>query len=152
MWRQAGLSIALSLAAMPALAEEPAAEMPGFMVGAWSIAEGGRWADEYWTPPRGGLMIGAGRSGSADGLDFWEHARIARGADGRLTFFAMPMGHPATEFVLVASDATMVEFANPGHDFPQRIRYSREGDRLVAEVSLMDGSRAQRWSMSRMGG
>ena len=37
-------------------------------------------------------------------------------------------------------------FVNETHDYPQRIRYWREGMALNAETSLMDGSSAERWS------
>ena len=56
------------------------------------------------------------------------------------------------EFALSGQGTRMIEFANPGHDYPQRIRYWREGDTLNAEISLMDGSRASRWSYSPLGG
>ncbi len=32
-----------------------------------------------------------------------------------------------------------VVFANPAHDFPQRVSYSRDGNRLTAIVSGGDG-------------
>ena len=37
--------------------------LPGWMTGAWASQDGERWSDEYWTPPRGGIMIGAARIG-----------------------------------------------------------------------------------------
>ena len=46
----------------------------------------------------------------------------------------------------------MIEFSNPAHDYPQRIRYWREGDTLHAEIALLDGSRAVQWSYAPMGG
>ena len=30
----------------------------------------------------------------------------------------------------------------PEHDYPQRLRYELKGDRLEAEISLIDGSEA----------
>ena len=33
------------------------------------------------------------------------------------------------------TSVTHAEFANPEHDFPQRIRYTRDGDLLQAELS-----------------
>jgi hypothetical protein len=39
-------------------------------------------------------------------------------------------------------------FANPAHDYPQRIRYWREGRLLMAETSKMDGSETQSWTYS----
>jgi hypothetical protein len=45
----------------------------------------------------------------------------------------------------------MVEFANRGHDYPQRVRYWREGPALKARISRMDGSDAAEWSYAHMG-
>lgn len=53
---------------------------------------------------------------------------------------------------MVAAGERMIEFANPAHDYPQRIRYWREGNRLKARISLMDGSKAEDWDYGRMGG
>lgn len=64
----------------------------------------------------------------------------------------MPNGDAPVEFALVRQDARSIEFANPAHDYPQRIRYWREGEALHAEISLLDGSRANRWSYAPMGG
>jgi hypothetical protein len=57
----------------------------------------------------------------------------------------MPGGGAPVEFLLSDQRTQMIEFINPAHDFPQRIRYWREGDALMAEIALKDGSRAMRW-------
>jgi hypothetical protein len=44
-----------------------------------------------------------------------------------------------------------ITFVNAAHDYPQRIRYWRDGRDLMAEVSLADGSKAQRWRYARKG-
>lgn len=144
----------LLLCATGSLAAEGAAPaLPGWMAGAWEQSDGnGRWADEYWTPPRGGMMIGAARIGRDDRLGIFEHTRIVAKADGTLSFFAQPRGAPASEFPMVAQGPEMIEFANPGHDYPQRIRYWREEGRLKARISLMDGSKAHDWDYGPMGG
>jgi hypothetical protein len=146
------LGLAALLAATPLAAADTAA-LPGWMAGAWEQAgPEGRWADEYWTPPRGGMMIGAARIGKGDALGVFEHTRIVRKADGTLAFFAQPFGRPAAEFPMVAGGERMIEFANPAHDYPQRIRYWHEAGRLKARISLMDGSKAEEWDYGPMGG
>ena len=143
---------ALALVTVPiSAADGPPPPMPGWISGAWAMQDGQMWADEFWTPPRGGIMIGAGRMGGGAELREWEHTRILRKADGSLSFFAQPRGVPATEFPMVASSEQSIEFANPAHDYPQRIRYWREGNLLMAEISKMDGSDAQRWNYRPMG-
>jgi hypothetical protein len=144
---------ALALTAISAAgADQPQQPMPAWMAGAWQQLDGEQWSDEFWTPPRSGLMIGAARIGRGDRLDVYEHTRIVRMPDGTLSFAAQPFGAPPSYFPMVASDATMIEFANPGHDYPQRIRYWREGPLLKARVSMMDGSKAQEWSYLPIGG
>ncbi len=143
--------LALFLAA-PVWAIEVPANLPGWLAGAWAMQDGENWADEFWTPPRAGLMIGAGRSGKGAALQTWESTRIERKADGTISFFAQPKGVPASEFPMVDSGEQMIEFANPAHDYPQRIRYWREGRVLKARISLMDGSNAAEWAFTPMGG
>ena len=144
----AAMMVAMVATATPA----QQAAFPSWMAGAWEQkGAGDRWADEFWTPPRGGIMIGAGRVGRGERLSIFEHTRIIRRADGVLVFVAQPKGAPPTEFPLVASDRQMVEFANPAHDYPQRIKYWREGTQLKARTSLMDGSKAQDWVYAAMG-
>lgn len=144
-------SILLALST-PLLANDHAATMPHWLAGAWEQVDGESWSDEFWTPPRGDIMIGAARMGKGAELSIFEHTRIVRRTDGTLAFQAQPRGVPASEFPLVAAGATMIEFANPAHDYPQRIRYWREGRLLKARVSLIDGSNAMEWSYRPMGG
>jgi Domain of unknown function (DUF6265) len=144
----AGAALAL---AVPVGAEPVA--LPDWLHGAWTeTRDGGVWADEFWTPPRGGIMIGAARMGNAERLNAFEHSRIVRMPDGELVFVAQPFGNSAVHFPLVASGEAMLEFANPAHDYPQRIRYWREGRELRARTSLMDGTKAMEWRYRPMGG
>ncbi len=64
------IAVALIFAA-PLSAFSDAPEMPTWMTGAWEYEAGEDWADEYWTPLRGDMMIGASRSGNGDTLKFW---------------------------------------------------------------------------------
>ena len=122
----------------------------GWLSGAWhERAANGEWFEEYWTPVRGQVMIGAGLSGRGDALKHFEHMRIERTADGRVDFIAMPDGAAPTRFALVRQTADEVVFENAGHDYPQRVRYRREGDKVVGEISRLDGSDERRWVMSR---
>ena len=139
----------LVLTANPASAA-PAA-MPGWLAGCWEQVEGEAWTEECWTTPRGGIQIGSGRSGSGEKLRGWESMQIVRGDDGGLTFHASPNGAPRVAFALVSQTAQEVVFANPAHDYPQRVRYWREGERLKAEIALADGLRAIGFTYRRAG-
>lgn len=133
------------------LASQVRPGLPSWMTGAWIETKGENWSEEYWTPPRGGLMIGAGRSGNGKELLGWEATRIVIGKNGEIAFIAMPEGGVPVRFTMENSGAASISFTNPEHDYPQRVRYWREGDALLAEISLMNGSKAKRWRYSQMG-
>lgn len=141
----AGLALALALLALPLTAQVRAgdAALPGWLAGSWSMEDGAAWADETWTSPRGGMMLGALRHGFGPGLDRWETARIERKA-GVMMLVLQPGSGGRVEFPVVLASAFAIEFANPAHDFPQRIRYERVGQLLVVELSLIDGSDSRR--------
>ena len=130
---------AITLLAPANLCAEQAA-MPGWMAGAWAHADGESWAEEYWTPSRAGIMIGASRSGKGEKLQFWEHMRIVREADGKLAFWAISGDQKPVRFVATKVSAEAITFENSQHDYPQRITYWREGKILRALISLIDRS------------
>ena len=127
--------------------------MPAFISGCWEQKrEDGGWTEECWTDTRGGLMIGSGRDGKGEQIDHWEWMRIERGADGSLTFYGSPKGAAAVGFKAIEADGKSVTFTNPGHDYPQRVRYLVTDTGLEAEISLADGSKPNRWSYRRTAG
>jgi hypothetical protein len=140
------------LAGLASLAAAPAANVQDFewLSGAWKSREGGRWTEEWWTPPRGGIMMGAGFSGRGETASSFEHMRIMAGEDDVVTFYGMPEGAPPVRFPLARGGKREAVFENPSHDYPQRISYRLEGETLVATTSLMDGSQVQSWTYRRM--
>jgi hypothetical protein len=104
-----------------------------WMSGCWESTQGGLIVEERWLAPRGGLMLGIGRTlrnGRAVGHEF---LRIFE-RDGGLVLEAHPSGQAATAFrAVVVSDAAAV-FENPEHDFPQRIIYRPAPDSLLARI------------------
>lgn len=138
---------ALALAATaPAAAAPGAAALPEWMAGTWMMEDGANWSDEVWMDPRGGIMLGVARSGFGPQLQFWETSQIRIKPDGSLSLFAQPNGKAPSEFPMVLHSEDAIEFANPAHDYPQRIRYWRQGQLLMAEISKIDGSDAVRWN------
>ena len=147
------VSIALTAIALcgPGRAQvaAPVSAAPAWMAGCWSQNKAPKWTEECWMGPRGGVMLGAGRAGAGDKLNEWEAMQIIPGADVKLVFWASPDGGARVSFVEVSHGPTEIVFANAGHDYPQRVRYWREGATLNAEVSLLDGSKAMRWQYKR---
>lgn len=144
------------LAAEPS--SEPAPKLPGWMAGCWESRDGDRWAEECWTIPRAGTLLGSGRRGSGDRLNEWEFMRIALdepNGDGpaiRMAFAASPGGQGWTLFAWSPDDNAGVTFHNAANDYPQIVRYWRDGARLKARISMADGSRAIEWDYAPMGG
>ena len=133
----------IAMAAASMLAAQPT--MPAWLAGSWKTAgTADEWSEEWWTPPRAGIMLGASRSGKAGVLGFFEHMRIV-GAGPDLKFCAMPQGKAGTCFTAVAGDERHIVFENLLHDYPTRITYRREADGISAEISGKDGARTQRW-------
>lgn len=142
--------MAAALAVMPAMAARD--PMPGWLAGCWSEEKKPNWTEECWTGPRGGQMMGSGRSGRGDEIRSWEVMQIEQASDGTLTFYGSPKGAPRVAFRATNVGMREITFANPTHDYPQKIRYWREGMDLNAEISLMDGTKAFRWKYKRQGG
>lgn len=132
----------------------PGPALPEWMTGCWVQEEGERWTEECWTTPRGGVMLGSGRSGRDQQLASFEVMQIVLspahdGQAASMAFWGAPGGEGRTSFAWQPSAETGVTFVNAAHDYPQRIRYWREGEVLLAETSLSDGSNANRWSYRR---
>ena len=132
-------------------AVNPPPPVPNWLAGAWVEVKGEGWTEEFWSPMRGGLMMGAGRSGQADQLLSWEVMRLERVRDGSFIFWGAPRGGKAAPFPSTAVTATSIVFAEPAHDYPERIRYWRDGKLLHAEIAKADGTRAMRWTFKPAG-
>lgn len=126
--------------------------LPGWMSGCWIEAKGPNWTEECWTGPRADHMMGSGRNGRGEQVKSWETMQIERGADGNLVFYGSVRGAARVAFPMVSAGPRDMVFANPTHDYPQRIHYWREGMGLKAEVSLTDGSQKFSWTYGRQGG
>jgi hypothetical protein len=83
------------------------------------------------------------RNPGGDSTIAWEFIRLyARGID--LIYAAQPHNQPAAEFVSEKMSDGEVVFANPAHDFPQRIIYRRvRKDSLHARVEGMQNGRTR---------
>jgi hypothetical protein len=147
----------MAMLCVGAAAPEPEPLLPGWMAGCWIQEKGDRWTEECWTAPRAGTMMGSSRMGRGETLGAWETLRIVRNhksGDGPaipMAYIASPGGGPATVFTWTPNGTQDAIFVNAAHDYPQRIRYWREGELLMAEISLADGSKPMRWTYKRLG-
>ena len=118
----------------------------GWLSGDWVSEANGRWTEEHWSEPRGGLMLGLGRSGKAGRAMGFEFMRIALDDNGNVVFWGSPGGSSAVPFALIEESADTATFANPRHDFPKRISYRRRGATLVATITGDDPANSQSWT------
>jgi hypothetical protein len=107
----------------------------GFLAGCWQLARGPVQIAEQWLAPAGGTMLGVSRTVRGEHTVEYEFLRIIE-REGQLVYIAMPSRQETTEFTAATAADSAVEFSNPAHDFPQRIRYARRGaDSLVARIA-----------------
>ena len=137
------------LVAIPvvAFAQEPKPSLRdfGWMGGCWefSVAERQLHVTEQWMKPAGGMMIGAGRTVRAGKVVDFEVLRVVEEAEG-IFYIAKPTGNKdETRFKLVKAGTGELVFENPAHDFPQRIIYRREGDKLNARIEGTSNGRTR---------
>jgi hypothetical protein len=106
-----------------------------WMAGCWEMSGASlRVTNESWMAPRGGLMLGMSRTVEGDTAREFEALRIER-RRGVATYVAQPGGGAPTAFGATTLTDSLVVFANPAHDFPQRILYRRlTRDSIVARI------------------
>ena len=136
-----GIVMLLSPVSAPVSAMSDGHQMPEWMTGTWAHKDGEAWADEYWSTLRADIMFGASRSGKAETLNFWEQMRIQRQDDNAVVLWVVSADQKPVRFEAKVSGENTITFENAEHDYPQRIHYWREGKKLKAEISLIDGTK-----------
>lgn len=90
--------------------------------------------NEQWMKPAGGMMIGAGRTVKSGKTVDFEFLRIIEDA-GSVFYVAKPTANKdETRFKLIKATASEIVFENPAHDFPQRVMYRLDGNKLLARI------------------
>jgi hypothetical protein len=107
--------------------EGPLAEF-AWLAGCWRGTVNQREFREHWMPLRGDLMLGTGHNVAGGRTQDYEYIRLEPRADG-VHYVAAPSGQKEAAFRFVGREMdgpdTIYAFANPAHDFPQRIAYRR---------------------------
>jgi hypothetical protein len=125
------------------------------LAGHWVGIDGPLQMEEIWTSSEGGALVGlhkdvAARGGAPRMVSF-EFLRIEATADG-IAYVAQPGGRPPTRFALVETGPRRVVFANPAHDFPQRILYwIDDAGALHARIEGAKGGKTvgQEWTWTK---
>ena len=116
---------ALAFAQTAPVPAKPKLEMLSWLSGCWTNTTGPTQRDEVWMKPAGGTMLGTGRTVAKGKTREFEFMRLHQ--EGEDVFFtALPSGQSETSFKLIAWDNGKFVFANPQHDFPQRVIYQHQ--------------------------
>ncbi len=117
------LSLCVLVAPASAQAPAPEPERLAWMEGRWTGSQGGVDMEETWTSPAGGALIGMHKDVQGGRMVSFEFIRIEKTPREGLVYVASPRGASPTRFKMIELGARRVVFANPSHDFPQRILY-----------------------------
>jgi hypothetical protein len=79
-------------------------------------------------------MLGVGRTVVGGKTVAYEFMQIREIEPGQLAFIARPSGQAEATFSLARLGKDEVVFENLTHDFPQRVIYRRQGDKLEARI------------------
>ena len=109
-----------------------------WLIGCWQTPDGA--AQEVWVAENDDTLAGFAVSLRNNKVSFYEVLTIKRSPDGLLVYTAHPSGQTTTSFVAMQVSDDSALFVNADHDYPQAIRYSRDGNHLAASSSLLDGS------------
>lgn len=129
--------MALLLLPMLAFGDNSSQSGLDWLAGCWISAD--KSSHEVWTVESDHSLIGFSVSVANGKVAFYEVLSIKLNDDGKWAYTAHPSGQASASFVVTDQDDTSVVFTNPDHDYPQEIRYQREGNQLHASVSLLGG-------------
>jgi hypothetical protein len=134
--RQTMPRILLLLLFLTARAGEPVAiTRLDWLSGCWSSDGGEQGSGEQWTTPAAGTLFGMSRMVRGGETVAWEFVRIHETDNGSLSLVAVPSGQDSHTFQLAEISEHEVVFADPAHDFPQRIIYRLlEPGRLLGRI------------------
>jgi Domain of unknown function (DUF6265) len=109
-------------------------QAPAWLAGQWCSQSGKDTIEEHWMPASGSFMIGMSRTRTALNTKSFEFLRI-QPVEGQMALIAQPGGGKPTVFKQTASENNWMRFENPTHDFPKRIEYRRNKNKLTAVIA-----------------
>lgn len=135
------MRLALLLAALllaPAAAAQDVTDLR-WLRGCWQTeppreAESGATFYEVWIAPEAPVLLGYAYHEGEGEIQGWSQMRIE--SNGRPELVEMPLGSfPVRHRLADEETNNRATFENPEHDFPTRIEYRREGNRLYRRIS-----------------
>jgi len=111
-------------------------------------AESGASFTEVWIAPEAPMVLGFAYHEGEGEVQGWGQMRIE--SNGRPELVEMPLGSFPMRYRLVEEEpVNRATFENSEYDFPTRIEYWREGNRLYRRISN-DGVDAQEFAYRRI--
>lgn len=127
----------LTLISALALSSNHDSKQLSWLAGCWVSTD--KSAQEVWVVDSDKSLIGFNVVFSDNKVGFYEVLSIKSNDDGSLVYTPHPFGQPSTVFAATEVGENTVVFTNPDHDYPQEIKYAREGNHLNATISLLGG-------------
>ncbi len=125
-----------------------------FLVGCWvdEDPEQGVTVEETWSAALGGTMLGVGRT-VVDGRTAHYEFLVLEERGDEIVYLAEPKGGVTTPFSLSTSGTDLAVFIAVYDEFPQRIIYRRQGDRLTSRLEgVRNGQKVvAEWTYRRRG-
>ena len=128
-------------------------ERVAWLHGCWKMTTPQSIVEEQWMAPRGGTMIGVGRTvarpaeakgdGGTERTTDYEFV-VLKEQNGQLAYEAHPAGQAPAVFVAREAQADSIVFENAAHDFPQRVGYRRSEGGLVGWIEGTQNGKSRR--------
>jgi hypothetical protein len=139
MERTMKILVGLTLVSALAVGSNHDSKQLSWLAGCWVSTD--KSAQEVWVVDSDHSLIGFNVVFSDNQVEFYEVLSIRRNEDGSLVYTPHPSGQPSASFVATEVAENSVVFTNPDHDYPQEIKYAREGNHLNATISLLAGAK-----------
>lgn len=137
----------------PAAAAQDVSDLR-WLAGCWRTeppreAESGATFYEVWIAPEAPILLGYDYHEGEGEIQGWSQMRIE--SNGVPEFVDMPLGSFPIRYRLLGEETNnRATFVNAGHDFPRRIEYRREGNRLYRRISGGEPDDAQEFEFRRI--
>lgn len=103
-----------------------------WLSGCWLVDGAEPGTGEQWSTAAGGTMLGASRTVKGGKTTEFEFVQIRITDPGQLAYIVQPSGKAPVVFNLLRQDkANEFIFANLDNDFPSRITYRHDSDRIL---------------------
>ncbi|WP_071323012.1 DUF6265 family protein [Janthinobacterium sp. 1_2014MBL_MicDiv] len=103
-----------------------------WLAGCWLVDGAEPGSGEQWSTAAGGTILGTSRTVKGGKTTAFEFVQIRLTEPGQLAYIVQPSGQPPVVFNLLRQDKpNEFIFANLDNDFPSRIIYRRDSERIL---------------------